>query len=162
MHPNVAAFLSMIAHSEGTDRLDNPYRCCYGFKHLILDLSDHPAITGEWRGEPLPDAMCIAAGFSPGCVSTAAGRYQLTRPTWTRLKATLRLSDFTGPSQDDACVQLLKENDAFNLVIAGRVADAITACHREWASLPGNAAGQPQTDLATLIHTYADAGGAFA
>ena len=48
---NVAAFLSMIASSEGTDRAADPYRVCFGYKHTIADLGDHPAITGEWKGE---------------------------------------------------------------------------------------------------------------
>jgi muramidase (phage lysozyme) len=160
--PNVAAFLAMIAHSEGTDRAPDPYRVCFAFKHTIADLRDHPAVTGEWKGEPLPDELCIKAGFSPGCVSTAAGKYQITRPTWNRVKGILRLANFTGPSQDDACVQLIKERGALDIVNGGQVAAAIGLCHTEWASLPGSTSGQPQTSFADLIQAYGDAGGAFA
>lgn len=162
MTPNVAAFLATIRHSEGTDRAADAYRVVYGYQHTIADLSDHPTSTHEWMGEPLPDAMCLAAGLNPPCKSTAAGAYQIIHPTWVRLKATLKLADFTGPSQDDAAIQLIKEHGALDLVFAGRVADAITACRGEWASLPGSKAGQPQRSFADLINVYANNGGAFA
>jgi lysozyme len=165
--PNVAAFMTMIATSEGVEREPDPFRVCFGKKHTIVDLTYHPAEhrpdgSVEWKGETLTDQQCINVGLSPGCVSTAAGRYQMTRPTWLHLKATLGLKDFTPPSQDDACVQLLKECKAFDLINAGQVADAITLCRHEWASLPGSNAGQPQTKFADLIATYGDAGGSFA
>jgi muramidase (phage lysozyme) len=157
----------MISVSEGTASAPDPYRVCYGKKHVIVDLTYHPAEkrpygAPEWGGETLTDQQCINAGFSPGCKSTAAGRYQITRPTWERIKVILGLQDFTAHSQDDACVQLLKECKALDLINAGRVAEAITACRHEWASLPGNAAGQPQTKFADLIQAYGNAGGAFA
>jgi lysozyme len=59
-------------------------------------------------------------------------------------------------------VQLIKERGALDLVNSGRVADAIGACKSEWASLPGNSAGQPQRSMAMLIQAYGDHGGAFA
>ena len=65
---NEAAFLAMIRQSEGAD-----YTTCYGYSHTISDMSDHPAVTGEWNGMGLSDTMCANAGFSPGCKSTAAG-----------------------------------------------------------------------------------------
>jgi lysozyme len=167
MNPNLVAFLTMIATSEGTQREADPYRVCFAKRHTIIDLNYHPAEKRgagvvEWPGEKLPDEMCIKAGFAPGCVSTAAGRYQITRPTWTRLKALLRLPAFTPNAQDDACVQLIKERGALELVSGGRVAEAIELCHTEWASLPGSTSGQPQTSFADLLHAYGNAGGAFA
>ena len=156
---NVAAFLSMIASSEGTDRAADPYRVCYGYKHTIADLSDHPANTGEWKGERLSDAMCKGAGLSPGCVSTAAGRYQMIRRTWDGCARALGLSDFTGPSQDAAAVYLVKQRGALDDVQAGRIADAIDKCRREWASLPGADYGQPERRLTALLDTFTNAGG---
>ena len=158
MTPNVQAFLSMISHSEGTDRAPDPYRVCYGYKHTIADLSDHPTVTGEWKGESLASLGPMYATS----ISTAAGRYQLIRPTWQQCQAILRLPDFTAPSQDDAAIFLIKEKGALELVNSGRVADAIDKCHGIWASLPGSTSGQPQRKLADLIQAYGDAGGAFA
>lgn len=156
---NVAAFLSMIASSEGTDRAADPYRVCFGYQHTIADLRDHPAITGEWKGEKLPDATCQGAGMRPGCVSTAAGRYQIIKPTWAACARALGLSDFTPASQDAAALYLVKQRGALDDVQGGRVADAIGKCRREWASLPGAGYGQPERRLTALLDTFTNAGG---
>ena len=155
---NLTAFLSTISHSEGTDRAPDPYRVCYGFKHTIADLSDHPSVTGEWAGESLASLGPMYAHS----ISTAAGRYQIIRPTWQQCQAILRLPDFTGPSQDAAAIFLIKEKGALDMVNGGQVAEAIAKCSSIWASLPGSTSGQPQRKLADLIQVYGDAGGAFA
>lgn len=155
---NLAAFLSMIEFAEGTGRGD-PYRVCYGYRHSIRDLSDHPAITGEWRGEKLPDHMCRAAGFGPGCVSTAAGRYQINRPTWAPLKRSLNLPDFGPASQDAAAFELIRQRGALNDVYAGRVSQAVAKVAKVWASLPGAGYDQPERKLASLVTAYQAAGG---
>jgi muramidase (phage lysozyme) len=146
--PNIAAFLTMVSHSEGTDRAADPYRCVFGFEHIISDLSDHPAVTGEWTGAHW------AGGFS-----TAAGRYQLIKPTWLALQSILRLADFTAPSQDDAAIQLIKEKGALDLIMGGQVAEAIARCNGIWSSLPGSSSGQPQAEIADLLNTYMNDGG---
>lgn len=157
MTPNMAGFLTMLSHSEGTDRAADSYRVCYAFHHTIVDLRDHPSVTGEWKGESL-------ASLGPQyahSISTAAGRYQLIKPTWLDCKAALHLPDFTAPSQDDAAIYLIKQKGALDLVNSGRVAEAINLCHGVWASLPGSTSGQPQTSFAALMNAYSAAGGAF-
>lgn len=156
---NIAAFLAALRASEGTASAADPYGVCYGYHHTIRDFSDHPAITGEWGGERLPDAMCANAGFGPGCVSTAAGAYQIIRPTWKRLRDSLGLTDFGPYAQDAAAVELIRRRGALEDVKAGRVADAINKCRNEWASLPGNYAGQGQRSQATLIAWFEQNGG---
>ena len=156
---NIAAFLATIRQSEGTASSADPWRVCYGYAHTIADTSDHPAVTGEWRGERLPDAMCKNAGFGPGCVSTAAGAYQIIKPTWVKVRDTLGLSDFGQASQDSAAVELIRRRGALEDVKAGRIADAINKCRNEWASLPGNYAGQGQRSQQTLISWFSDNGG---
>lgn len=158
MTPNIAAFLTMIAHGEGTDQVPDPYRCCYGFSHTIKDLSNHPAITGEWMGESISQLGPQYVGL----ISTAAGRYQINRKTWESIQQTLSLPDFTGPCQDDAAIFLIKGQGALNLVNGGQVTAAIEKCHPIWASLPGSTSGQPQVPLQAAIQTYTEAGGAFA
>lgn len=155
---NLAAFLAMTRHSEGTDKAPDPYRVVYGYGHTIKDLSDHPAVTGEWHGESLANLGPAYAGK----ISTAAGAYQIIVPTWRTCKRILNLPDFTGPSQDAAATELIREAGALDLVNAGRVAEAIGKCHGIWASLPGSTSGQPQRTMADLVHAYAGAGGAFA
>ena len=155
---NTAAFLSLIAYSEGTDRQRDPYRVCYGYKHTIADLTDHPSVTGEWKGESIANLGPQYAGK----VSTAAGRYQLIKPTWLECKRALKLPDFSPDSQDRAAVYLIKRRGALDAVRAGRIADAVDACRQEWASLPGAGYGQPERKMAALIDTFSAAGGVLA
>ena len=168
LDPNVSAFLRTIVFAEGTSRdpfgkVLNPYRVCYGYKHSIEDLSDHPAVTGEWKGERLPPAMCKRAGYSSGiCYSSAAGAYQIIRPTWVVVKKRLGLPDFSPDSQDAAAVELIRSRGALDDVIQGRFDAAVKKCSAEWASLPGNLAGQPQRRRDDLLTAYRDAGGSVA
>jgi len=162
MTDNVKAFLAMLAYSEGTSREPDPYAVCFGFKHVVRSFADHPAITGEWMGERLPDAMCRAAGRAPGCVSTAAGRYQMIKPTWSGIKNRLRLPDFSPDSQDRAAEYLIEQRGALGDVVAGRLQTAIAKCRVEWASLPGAGVGQPERRITDLIAAFTKAGGVLA
>jgi len=159
LQSQLAAMLQAIAHAEGTANQADPYRVCYAYRHVIRDLSDHPAVTGEWRGEKLPDAQCRAAGYGPGCVSTAAGKYQITRTTWARLKTKLNLRDFAASSQDAAGAELLRECGAADYLQAGDFASAVRAARRTWASLPGAGYDQPERSLAWVQARFEQAGG---
>lgn len=155
---NVAAFLTMLAKAEGTEREPDPYRVCYGYRYTIKDLREHPAITREWMGE---DISNLGPQYV-GKVSTAAGRYQMIRPTWIGCRNALRLADFGPASQDRAAVYLIKQRGALEDVQAGRVQDAIDKLTRHpalWASLPGGGDGQPQRKLAMLLDVFDQAGG---
>lgn len=159
---NTRAFLTLLGWSEGTERASDPYRVVYGYKHVIQSYQDHPAVTGEWRGERLPDSMCRAAGLGPGCISTAAGRYQIILPTWLRAKAALGLPDFSPDSQDRAALWLVERNGGLDDVREGRIPDAIAKVRREWASLPSSGWGQPERAMSSLISVYTTAGGTLA
>lgn len=157
---NVRAFLETIKRCEGTAQAASPYRVCFAYRHTVQDMSDHPAVTGEWRGEPLSDAQCRGAGLGPGCVSTAAGAYQIIRPTWLALKGKLGLPDFSPASQDAAAVQLLRDCGAFQRLAAGDLAGAVSRARRTWASLPGaNYAGQGMRSMDQVADWYRGAGG---
>lgn len=159
---NLSAFLKTIHHSEGTGQGGrNPYATVYAYKFTITDFSDHPANLG-WRGVQLSDQMCSLAGFGSGCVSTAAGAYQITKTTWNRLKKKLGLVDFSKASQDAAALELIRERGALADVMAGRFDQAVSKCRKEWASLPGAGYGQGEKSLAALQSAYASAGGQFA
>jgi hypothetical protein len=153
----------MICHAEGTDRPPAPadkYRCCYGYSHVIVSLIDHPAVDNprrpaEWLGESL-------AGLGSQylhSISTAAGAYQITRPTWLEIQGVLKLPDFTASSQDDAAIFLVKEKGALSLVNFGQFEKAVDLCSGVWASLPGSTSGQPQRDIADLVAIYQQNGG---
>lgn len=157
---NIQAFLYLLRKAEGTEGAGrDPYRVVYGYSHTLRNLADHPVITGEWRGQVLPDQMCINAGFSPGCKSTAAGAYQIIKKTWLGVQGALGLTDFGPRSQDSAAVELIRRRGALEDVKAGRVAEAIAKCRNEWASLPGNYAGQGQRSMGELFAWYQQSGG---
>lgn len=167
LNTNRRAFLAMISFSEGTDRTPDPYRVCYGFKHTIRDLSEHPAVTGEWLGERLSDKQCIGAGYKPGCKSTAAGRYQLIKPTWVGVRNALKLPDFSPESQDQAALWLIKNRAtmqwALNDIDEGHVGSAIAKCRRLWASFPeAGFDGQPTRSMTSLLAVYSKHDGVLA
>jgi len=153
----VGAFLYMIRASEHVYprdvENDAAYRIFYGGS-TFRNLADHPVNTGEKRGIPLPDSICKNAGLRPGCVSTAAGAYQIIRPTWNRLKETYGLPDFSPNSQDAAAIYLLIESGAYDLIVAGQIEEAIKKASKIWASLPGNTYQQSPKSLAYALDRF--------
>lgn len=142
----IPAFLFLIRSAENRNVPDAlRYQRFYG-NATFYDLSDHPCITGEMQGVKLSDSMCRAAGLSPGCVSTAAGAYQIIKPTWQRVRKAgawgSRLPDFSPDSQDEAARRLLIERGVPGALESGDFVRAVMLASREWASLPGSTAGQ--------------------
>lgn len=159
---NIAAMLHAIASAEGTAGQPDPYRVCFGYSHVIKDLREHPAITGEWTGKRLSDSMCAGAGLGPGCVSSAAGKYQIIKRTWVGVRDKLGLPDFSPASQDAAAVELLRQRGALGPLQRGDFAGAVQAARKEWASLPGAGYGQGERSIAWLTAKFQDAGGVLA
>lgn len=155
----MGAALETIAISEGTARAPDPYRVCYGYKHTIFNLSDHPAITGEWMGEPLDE---LGPSYK-GLKSTAAGKHQINKPTWLDAKRALGLTDFTAASQDAAAAWLIKQAGAQDAVESGDVATFVRLCASRWASFAGaNAPGQHMNSVAMLEGYFEQSGGVLA
>jgi len=156
---NLSAFLYMIRSTEHVYPRDvvndAAYSIFYGGSKF-QSFRDHPVITGEKRGVPLPDAMCKAAGLKPGCVSTAAGAYQFIKPTWVRLRDRLNLPDFSPASQDLAAIGLLDEIGASSLILDGNIEAAIYKASRIWASLPGSTAQQNPKALSYALNRFDD------
>lgn len=155
---NVGAFLDMLAISElGRAILaesDDGYNVIVGSLpgKLITfdDYSDHPNRLITVR-EAKPGR--------PALKSTAAGRYQQLYRFWPHYKKLLNLPDF-GPESQDACaVQQLREQKAYNLIVAGQFEDAVSRCRNIWASLPGAGYGQHENKLADLRRAYEEYGG---
>ena len=156
---NTQAFLRAIRYGEGTSS-EYGYRTLYGGA-LFNSYDQHPALTG-WGGGRLSDAQCAGAGFGPGCVSTAAGAYQINKPTWNRISAKLQLTDFSPESQDLAALELIREKGALADVAAGRVDLAVSKVRKIWASLPGAGYGQGEVALSTFKNHYLQNGGTYA
>lgn len=140
-YKNIRAFLIMIQHAEGTFGQDG-YRKLYG-GGLFQDLSRHPnQKQTKW-----------------GITSTAAGAYQILSKTWAEIQPKLGLPDFSPTSQDKAAVELIRRRGALEDVYAGRFAQAIAKCRKEWASLPGAGYGQSEKNLSNLLAVIKASGG---
>ena len=128
------------------------------------DLSDHPVLTGELQPIKLTRAQCIAAGIASGnCTSTAAGAYQINRPTWLRIRGKgAYLADFSPASQDEAARRLVGELGVPAMLEAGDFTGAVRAASRLWASLPGSTAGQGGKTFAQVSDYFRQAGGTLA
>lgn len=143
---NVSAFLWTIRVSEGTAGSDGYSTLVGGGQFGSFD--DHPRVLVD-----LPRL---------GIKSSAAGAYQILRRTWDGVAGKLGLGDFSPASQDAAAIELIRQRGAWEDVKAGRFADAINKCRREWASLPGAGYGQRENSLARLQTAYEQAGGSIA
>ncbi|WP_314434610.1 glycoside hydrolase family 24 protein [Massilia timonae] len=142
---NVQAFLRTIRTAEGTAG-GNGYSMLFG-GDTFTGFADHPRvkITRTSNGRPI--------------TSSAAGAYQMLARTWDGVRAKLGLADFSPASQDRAAVELIRQRGALADVRAGRFADAINKCRKEWASLPGAGYGQPEKNVGDLFTAYINAGG---
>lgn len=140
---NVAAFLRAIRLGEGT--ADEA-----GYSRLVGGGS----FTG-WNDHPR-----ILVRLKPGLSSTAAGAYQILARTWDGLVRQYSFIDFSPPTQDAAAVALIVGRQALEDVRAGRLADAVRKCNREWASLPGSPYGQRTESYTRVQAEYLAHGGA--
>jgi muramidase (phage lysozyme) len=148
---NRAAFLTMLSVSEGTaGKGDNGYNVMFGDR-FFSSYADHPRS---------PIQFTDRAGRLRW--SSAAGRYQFIAATWDALRAKLALPDFSPPSQDAACLELVRQLGALGAVDAGDLAGAVNKCKGTWASLPGAGADQHEQKFSTLVAAYTNAGGALA
>lgn len=152
IHGNLAAFLDMIAWSEGTDNgrqrtMDRGYDVIVGGDNFV-GYGDHPRVMVE-----LP-ALKIK--------SSAAGRYQLLARYWDAYKRTLGLSMFDPLSQDKVALQQIKECKAIQQIERGDFEGAVHSCRRIWASLPGAGYGQHEQHIIKLAAAYQAAGGVIA
>lgn len=114
----VEAVLEAIAFAEGTSGDKGYFTQFTGTQ--FNDTSNHP---GEMR---CSGSLC----------SDAAGKYQFLSTTWEEVRSRLNLPDFSPDSQRKAAIQLLKDNDAYELAKAGKTDEALYKVCAVWASLP--------------------------
>lgn len=149
IHPNLAAFLDMIAWAEGTDNgrqrtMDRGYDVVVGGDNFV-GYADHPRIMVS-----LP-ALKIK--------SSAAGRYQLLSRYFDAYKRSLNLPDFSPASQDKIAIQQIRERRAIPAIERGDFETAVKAVKNIWASMPGAGYGQHEQHILKLAAAYEAAGG---
>lgn len=152
IHPNLAAFLDMIAWSEGTDHpkqatMDRGYDVLVGGKNFTGYLT-HPRVLVD-----LPRLKIK---------STAAGRYQLLARFYDAYSKSLKLADFSPRSQDLIAIQQIRERRALPVIEAGKFTEAVLLCKNIWASLPGAGYGQHEHKIENLLAAYQRGGGSIA
>jgi muramidase (phage lysozyme) len=176
LDPRLAAFLDLIAWSEGTSRAEKTTADGYDVivsgvsgPNYFSDFSTHPFALGR---APIlvhkttvqtvaPDDITKAAypptisPAKPALYSTASGRYQIELETWLELAAELKLGTFSPRDQDLAGVGLVNRRRAQPMILANDPTAAIYACRQEWASFPGNNYDQGNKTLAALLDKYA-------
>ncbi len=118
-HPNVTAFLKAIAAAEGGG---------YDFKYGALKGKSND----RWRFTD----MSTHPGKGIDGKSTAAGMYQITRPTWEHHGAKLGLRDFSPRTQDLIAVEILRSLGVIEAIRAGDIARIMPKVARTWAALP--------------------------
>lgn len=153
------AFLYMIRRAEHEERFSDAES--YGLFYSSIPFTsyaDHPVITGEVKPIRLPDRFCAPAGLRPPCYTTAAGAYQIIRPTWNRIRQRGAwgpyLYDFSPANQDEAARRLLLERGALTAIENGDFTRAVQLAAQVWASLPGSTAQQGGKSFDQVLALY--------
>lgn len=150
-HPNMQAFLKAIGRAEG-GAYDFKYGAVAGKRADPWRFSDFSTHPGAGRGGKV----------------TAAGLYQITRPTWREMAARMGLSDFSPATQDLVAVEILRTIGADDDILQGDLAAALGKASRRWSSLPqgkglsGRYPPQPSVAFEDFAGHYRSAGGLLA
>lgn len=135
-----------IAYSEGTKgRGKDGYNVGYAYK-IFASCAKHPNID-----------TC-----SGGLCSTAAGRYQFLKKTWTSVASAIGASDFEPDSQERGAAYLVTKVrratvPSTRALTATEFSSVLKKLNREWASLPGSPDGQPTRSTSQLWSAYKSA-----
>ncbi len=156
-HQNIAAFLDMLAVSEGT--ANHPLTKNRGYDVIVTGLDGKPEIFTDYSDHPFAHGRPAKVFNRRGEKSTASGRYQQLYLFWPHYRKQLALPDFSPLSQDRLAIQLIRERGALDDIRAGRIERAISRCRSIWASLPGAGYGQREHSLEKLVTVWRTAGG---
>jgi len=136
LDPKIRAFLDLIAWKESKG-----YNSRYP-STTFSSFAEHPGVLN-------PNLYRETGGNSD-----AAGRYQFISTTWTPLKNSLNLPDFSPISQDKAAALLLVQIGASSKVMSGDIAGAIVSSRSTWASLPGASQSDPSYTIDQAVAYY--------
>lgn len=120
---NVKKFLDFLGKAEGAN-----YDVIVGGKKFN-DFSKHPGVVGLTTKE------------GP---STAAGKYQITKTTYSEFAPKLGITDFSPESQDKIALAIIEKHGVLDAVKSGDFQTAIGKLGGRWASLPSSPYSQPK------------------
>lgn len=154
---NMAAFLDMLAWSEGTST--SPATKCDGYDVIVTGIDGKPETFSDFSTHPFANGRSSKVINRNGLTSNASGRYQHMKRDWPHYRDLLKLPDFGPLSQDKWAVQLIRERGALTDIITGRLREALAKCSNIWASLPGAGYGQFEHKYESLKAQYLLHGG---
>lgn len=161
MTPNMYAFLTTIACSEGTQ--DHPLTQWQGYDVIVYGADKKPEVFTDFTTHPFAKGRpAKLVNAKAGLYSTAAGRYQFLVKYWEFYRESLKLNDFGPVSQDRWALQLIRECNAISLVERGLFKQAVVACKSRWASFPGSGYNQHENDIDKLASIFEICGGKIA
>ena len=129
--PEGRAFLQMIQASEG-----GRYNVAFGNK-TFNSYSQHPNISTRFQ-----TLEKDGNGNYKTDVSTAAGAYQILKPTWDAVAKKYGLKDFSPDSQDRAALYLaLEKPGMYDAIKTGDVRKMVGLVNNIWTSLPDSTVG---------------------
>jgi muramidase (phage lysozyme) len=114
-NPNVQAFLSTIANTEG-GTYNSLFGDRLGGKRIVF--TDDSRYPGYHRA------------------NSPSGRYQMIAATYDGLAPKLGLTDFSPHTQDLLAAQLLTEQGAMAPLLAGKLDEVLPKIASQWSSLP--------------------------
>lgn len=114
----------MLAWSLGTAQ-PNGYSLIFSGE-LFKDFKDHPRL--QKCANYLGRYIC----------GDSAGRYLIVSSTWDSLMLKVQLPDFSPQSQDQAAIELIRENNALDDIEAGNLESAIHKVSEVWGTLPNS------------------------
>jgi muramidase (phage lysozyme) len=161
---NLRAFLDTIAVSElGNELLALSEN---GYNVLVGSTPSMPLLFGSYRRHPHVRinlrADDPATPQNEELTSTAAGRYQILGRNFVAYSQLLKLKDFGPASQDAIATQMIREQRAYDDVMAGRLPDAVFKVRKLWASFPQAGYAQHENDFDYLRNAFIKAGGILA
>lgn len=154
--PQICAFADMLALSEmGSTLLA---KSDDGYNVLVGSTVDKPVLISDYSKHPRRMVKVRYHNFKTGEVeevnSSAFGRYQYIWPTWRDTSVKAGVTDITPVSQDRVLIQTLHDVHAYDVILEGRIRDAMILCNPVWASLPGAGSGQHENKLTDLLYAY--------
>lgn len=148
MQPDAQSAVNALLEVIGRFESNGDYYILYGGGHFTDD-SHHPNVHVPFYNPRKPGPQGV-----PNDYSTAAGKYQINKPTYDTYAPRLGVTDFTPATQDQLAYVILNDIDADVAVANGDIAGAFRLASRKWASMPGSTAGQNPQALQTALDTY--------
>lgn len=131
-NPNVRKFFDLTSFTEGTyGRGDQGYNIGFGGQ-TFDSYAAHPNMRKTFKQTD-----------GKTNVTTAAGKYQITKTTYDDIAPKLGITDFSPESQDRIALELMRRSGALDKVLAGDFQGAIAKASGTWASFPGSPYPQP-------------------